>query len=295
MIRRILSNLYFLTFLNGFLLATLFYFKMEANYEQELFKAIQLNIDNKVKLTDNKDSLVVKVMHACNALLNNRAPVFEDQVLDGFKVDYLAPTSIDLMTAKGACGSYSMVLTRLFKGYNLPVRIAQMKARGIFGAHNVVEVKTNTGWAVLDPLFNVYFVKPGGAGLASFAEVKNNWDFYSHQLPANYDRRYRYEDVRYSNWTKIPFVSPTIKKILDLAIGKEKADTISLRTYFLKTYDLFFYFTLFLYLPILLYTIKRLVQTKVFPQPNIPFTFPNLVRYSKARLASKQFKSSVNA
>ena len=202
MIRRILTNLYFLTFLNGFLLATLFYFKMEANYEKELFSAIHLNIDNKVKLTVNSDSLVVKVMHACNELLNNRAPVFEDQVLDGFKVDYLHPTSIDLMTAKGACGSYSIVLARLFKDYNLPVRIAQMKAKGIYGAHNVVEVKTNNGWAVLDPLFNVYFIKPGGVGLASFSEVKNNWNFYSHQLPANYDRRYRYEDVRYSNWDK---------------------------------------------------------------------------------------------
>jgi len=295
MIRAILRNLYFLNFLNGFLLATLFYFKMEANYEQELFRAIQLNIDNKVKLADNKDSLVVKVMHACNALLNNRAPIFKGQELDGFKVDYFHPTSIDLMTAKGACGSYSIVLTRLFKDYNLPVRIAQMKARGRYGAHNVVEVKTNTGWVVLDPMYNAYFIRPGGKGLASFAEVKNNWDFYSRQLPSDYDRRYKYEDVRYSNWEKIPVISPAIKKILDLVIGKEKADTISLRTYFLKNYDLFFYITLFLYLPIFLFTIKRLVQTKVFPQSNIPFTFPNLVRYSKARLASKQFKGSMNA
>ena len=40
MIRRVFGNLYFLTFLNGFLLASLFYFKMEANYEKELFQAI---------------------------------------------------------------------------------------------------------------------------------------------------------------------------------------------------------------------------------------------------------------
>jgi hypothetical protein len=295
MIRRIFKNLYFLTFLNGFLLATLFYFKMEANYEQELFRAIQLNIDNKIKVADNKDSLVVRVMHACNALLNNRATVFEDQAIDGFKVDYLHPTSIDLMTAKGACGSYSMVLTRIFKNYNFPVRIAQMKVEGVYAAHNVVEVKSTGGWVVLDPLFNVYFVKPGGSGLASFADVKNNWGFYNRQLPAGYDRRYRYEDVRYSNWNKIPVLSQAVKKILDLAIGKENADNISLRTYFLETYDLFFYITLFLYLPIFLYTMKRLVKTKVFPQPNIPFTFPNLVRYSKARFANKQFKNSMNA
>ena len=33
---------------------------------------------------------------------------------------------------------------------------------------------------------------------------------------------YSYEDVRYSNWTKIPVVFPAIKKILDLTIGKQK-------------------------------------------------------------------------
>ena len=40
MIRRVFGNLYFLTFLNGFLLASLFYFKMEANYEKELFQGL---------------------------------------------------------------------------------------------------------------------------------------------------------------------------------------------------------------------------------------------------------------
>ena len=49
MIRRILKNLYFLTFLNGFLLATLFYFRMEANYEKELFQAIRTDINSKIQ------------------------------------------------------------------------------------------------------------------------------------------------------------------------------------------------------------------------------------------------------
>src|SRR5215467_126361 len=112
MVRRIFRNLYFLTFLNGFLLATLIYFKMEADYEQELFKAIQVNVDSKVDLNGNPDSIVVKVMHACHDLLSNRLAVFSNQNIDGFKVDFVHPTSIDLMTARGACGSYSMVLAR---------------------------------------------------------------------------------------------------------------------------------------------------------------------------------------
>jgi hypothetical protein len=87
---------------------------------------------------------------------------------------------------------------------------------------------------------------------------------------------------------------PATKKLLDLVLGKEKADTISIRTFFLRTYDLFFYLTLLIFIPIFLYTIKRLIQTKIFPQPNIPFTYSNLTRYLKERFAPKQLESSVN-
>ena len=294
MIRHLVRNLYFLTFVNGFLLASLFYFKMEANYEEELFKAIQSNIDTNINLNDDQDSIVVKVMHECHSLLQNRSLVFTNQKLDGFKVDYLQPTSIDLMTARGACGSYAMVLTRTLENYNFPVRIAQMKAKGIFAAHNVVEVKTSKGWAVLDPLFDVYFIKPG-SGLASFNDVKNNWDYYKKQLPQGYDYAYKYEGVRYSNWGKIPIFLPAIKKMLDLVLGKEKADTISIRTYFMKMYDFYFYFTLLIYIPIFLFTLRRLIKTKIFPQTNIPFTLANIIKYSRVRFSDKDLTGSVNS
>lgn len=290
--KRIFRNLYFLTFLNGFMLATLFYFKMEATYERELFAAIRSNVDSKISLKDNQDSIIVQVMHACNTLLSSRSAIFTNQNFDGFKVDLLQPTSIDLMTARGACGSYAMVLARTLENYDFPVRIAQMKANGIFAAHNIVEVETNKGWAVLDPLFNVYFVKPDHS-LASFKDVKNNWDYYKTQLPPDYDMNYRYEDVRYSNWEKIPVVLPGIKKLLDLVLGKEKADTISMRTYFLKMYDLYFYILLGLYIPVLIFTIRKLIKTKVFPQPNIPITITNIIKYTKERFSNKQVNNPI--
>ena len=92
----------------------------------------------------------------------------------GLKSDILEPTSMDLMTARGACGSFSMVLARILQGYKFPVRIAQMKSNGVFAAHNIVEVQTGHGWVVLDPLFDVYFVNPSRK-LASFEDVKKNW------------------------------------------------------------------------------------------------------------------------
>jgi hypothetical protein len=288
MIRRVLGNLYFLTFLNGFLLASLFYFKMEANFERELFQAIRSDINSKLISDESEDSVVVKVMHSCHNLLVNRGNVFGGKQFKGLESSLLEPTSMDLMTANGACGSYSMVLARILQGYKYPVRIAQMKSNGIFAAHNIVETKTHHGWVVLDPLFDVYFVNPSGR-LASFEDVRKNWDYYKDQLPSNYDMRFRFEDVRYSNWNKIPILMPAIKKMLDLTIGKKQADNISLRTYFLRKYEICFTVVLVLCLFIFSFTIVRLIKAKIFPQKNIPVTFSNVYKYLRLRLFDNSF------
>jgi hypothetical protein len=275
MIRRILSSLYFLTFLNGFLLASLVYFHMEASYEKQLFQAIRTNVNTKIPSGVSEDSQIVQAMHVCHNLLINRQPVFEGKTFSGFKSVLLDPTSIDLMTARGACASYALVLARILQGYDYPVRIAQMKANGIFADHNIVEAKTRQGWVVLDPLFDIYFVNPEHK-LASFEDVHAHWNYYTKQLPPNYDPAYRYEDVRYSNWSKIPVIMPAIKKILDKTIGKQEADLISLRTYFLRQYDICFDLALLLFLIVFSFTVFRLVRSKKFQQNNIPESFSNV-------------------
>ena len=287
MIRRVFGNLYFLTFLNGFLLASLFYFKTEASYEHELFQAIHSDISsNKLNSTDSQDSVAIKVMQACHNLMAGREPVFEGKQFQGFESSLLAPTSIDLMTARGACGSFAMVLARVLQDYKFKVRIAQMKSNGVYAAHNIVEAKTDHGWVVLDPFFNAYFEKPSHQ-LASFEDVKDNWNYYKSQLPSGYDMNYRYEDVRYSNWTKIPVLMPAVKKILDLTIGKQRADNISLRTYFLRKYDICFIFVLILFIFVFTFTLVRLIKAKIFPQKNIPVTFANVYKYSRIRFIDK--------
>ena len=157
-----------------------------------------------------------------------------------------------------------------------------------FAAHNIVEAKTGHGWVVLDPLFDVYFINPSRK-LASFEDVRANWDYYKNQLPPNYDQHYRYEDVRYSNWTKIPILLPAIKKILDLTIGKKEADGISLRTYFLRKYEICFNMVLILFLFIFSFTIVRLIKAKVFPQKNIPVTFSNVYKYLRLRIFDNSY------
>jgi hypothetical protein len=284
--RRIFGNLYFLFFINGFLLASLFYFKVESNYENNLFKVIQKSIDRKIDVNDTKDSILVKIMQTCSNMLGNRKSVFAESVgdLDGFKTDFIHPATVDLMTANGACGSYALVLARIFQNYHYPVRIAQMKAYGRYGSHNVIEANINTQWVVLDPLFDTYFVKPGGVGLASFKDVKNNWDYYSKQLPQGYDKFYHYEDARYTNWGKIPVILPAIKKILLLFIGKDRVESMSLRVHFLRMYDIYFYVTLFIYIPILILTIRKTVKKKLGSQINMRVNFGESKKYIKKNI-----------
>ncbi|MHA4808500.1 hypothetical protein ACX0G9_10340 [Flavitalea flava] len=274
-------NLYFLMFLNGFLLASIFYFKMESTYENGLFLSIKNTINRQLDANDTQDSIVIKAMKECNYLMTDRASTFQYGAAPlGPQADFFHSTAVDLMTTRGACGSYSQVLARILQTYQFPIRIAQMKADGVFAAHNIVEVKTGKDWVVLDPTFNAHFVRPDGK-LASFADVKGDWSYYSKQVPPGYDLKYRYEDVRYSNWGKLPFLSPLVKGLFKLFLGSEKIETFSLRTYFLKVYELYFYFTILIYIPVFLFTISQFVKTKLFPARDIPFTFTNLIKYLK--------------
>src|SRR5580698_7448483 len=285
-LRQAFRNLYFLMFLNGFLVASLFYFKMESYYEDGLFASIKSAIDSRLDADDNTDSVAVKAMNTCYHLLSNKGSTFSNSNL-GPEADVLHSTAFDLMTTRGACGSYSQVLCRILKTYHIPVRIAQMKAAGYFGAHNVVEAEIGSQWVLLDPTYNLCFHRPDSK-LADFNDVHGNWTYYSKQVPSDYNPIYRYEDVRYTNWSKIPIISPAAKSLLSLFIGRERASTFSMRTLFMNTYQVYLYVLIALYIPLLLVTIRGLLKTKVFPSPEIPVTIRNVVKYIKLRLQGPQ-------
>ncbi len=260
-IKRIFTNLYFLFFLNGFVVASLLFFLKEDIYEKELFSSIAQKIRNDLG-NENKDSFLLRSLHMAYELQVSRQPIFGAQPIDR-ESDFFHSATTDLMTAYGACGSYSIVLARILKANNCNVRIGQMKVNGKFGGHMVVETEINNKWIIVDPTFNVVFIKPDG-GLANYKDVHNNWAFYKKQVPANYDTTYKYDGMRYANWDKVPIVLPTFKKLLDLTIGKEKADTLSLRPYLLRAYHILFMFGTFLYIILTVSTLwlikKRIVS-----------------------------------
>jgi len=119
------------------------------------------------------------------------------------------------MDGKGACGSYAGVLTRTLQRSGVPSRLAQMKCGDQWGCHIVLEANINGEYAVLGPLYNTSFISQDGT-LASFKEVENNWNHYKSQTLEGC----QYEDVRYTNWQKIPIVMPLIKTVLNTLIGE---------------------------------------------------------------------------
>jgi hypothetical protein len=279
--KKIGKNLHFLMFVNGFILASIFYFVMQSRYENGLFAVIHSEIETHIDADDTHDSVVVKAMHACHDLLANRATTFQHASIDlGLAASLFHSTQVDLMTTKGACGSYSEVLARIIGTFHYPVRIAQMKAGNVWAAHNVVEAYTGTHWVLLDPTFDLAFVKPNHQ-LASFNDVHNDWAYYSKQVPTDYDPKYKYEDVRYTNWSKFPLVGPALKKLITAMSGEEYADGISMRVLFIDTYKAYYELFLLLESLLLIAMIRIYIRSRFFPSPNTPITVKNLTKYIK--------------
>ena len=239
MARKIIVNLYFLVFLNGFLFAGLIYLRQEDLYERDLFSAIVTKIKSDLK-TNNKDTFLLRSLAMAYELQHNRQNIFGEQNIVGTDNNSILHSATeDLMAAKGSCGSYSLVLARILKSNACEVRIGQMKVNNIYGGHIVVETKINNRWIVVDPMYNVYFKNPDGS-LASFKEVNQNWPYFSKQLPPGYPSSYKFEDIRYTNWDKIPILSTLTKKTINIVIGKEAADTFSLRPKIIRAHHFLF-------------------------------------------------------
>ncbi len=235
----------------GIMVGLLFYFKTEDTYEKNLFSALAQDVYAVVPDKTDSAGLLLESLHLVHNAVQPRQGIFSN--ISGFKASVFQPVTIDLQTGQGACGSYATVLARLMDDLGLEARMAQMKVGEEYGGHILVEAKIGSDWVVVDPLYNLFLTRPDGK-LASFNDVQQNWDFYKQQVPEEYDMSYKYEGVRYTNWDKVPVLMPAFKKLLDFFMGKEVADTISLRIIMMRKFNVFFLITLFLFVVAAVYT-----------------------------------------
>jgi hypothetical protein len=194
----------------------------------------QLMVNQVVKPEMSSEQAALALLHTTHKLLMDRK-FWADWSTLGIRHRFLRGSDIELMVP-GSCGSHSLVLVKALQMAGFKARFCQMKVGETWGGHIVVEAEVEPGrWAVLGPMWDNSFRRPDGK-LASFADVKKDWDFYSTQLPADYNRVYCYADVRYTNWNKIPVLMPVFHWVLALFVSQESLDGLCIRSYFTNIY-----------------------------------------------------------
>ena len=242
-------------FLHGALIVAMLVCVMMSRYENQLIDSIVSRTVTQ-DMSDRQKALAL--LNQTHELLKPRAALFGGSERVGIRERLFTSADVHLMDGKGACGSYAGVLTRLLQRTGIDARLAQMKCGNEWGCHINLEAKIDGEYVVLDPLYNLAFVSEEGT-LANFQEVGNNWEYYKSQVPENYYPAYQYEDVRYTNWQKIPVLMPLIKSVLDFTMGA-KANQISIRSYVLNIYQTYFWFIVFCYTFLLVLTIRFCIK-----------------------------------
>lgn len=220
-----------LGFLHGATWMIFFVFWIMSNYEDGLYDQI---VKNTIAADMNDQQKAILLLHKTHFLLKPREELFEGEENINLRDALFRSSDIQLIDAKGECGSYTHVLGRLLQRAGFEVRIAQMKCGENWGCHILLEANIDGKFVSLDPLYDIAFEKNDGT-LASFEEIGQNWDHYKLQAPENYLYRFAYEDVRYTNWDKIPVVMPIIRKILGIFM-KNEIETFSVRSMVLNVY-----------------------------------------------------------
>lgn len=238
-----------IAFFHGAMLTAMMFLWMMSSYDDGLYDQI---VGLTIQSGMDEEQKVLALMHKTNQLLKPRSELFASEGYINWRDTLFRSGDIQLMDAKGSCGSHTHVLARLLQRAGIEVRIAQMKCGSVWGAHILLEAKIDGKWATLDPFYDLSFRKEDGK-LASFQEVKGQWDYFKSQVPPNYNPLYTYEDVRYTNWTKIPLVMPAVKNLLRWFMGSE-VENLSIRSLVLNLYKAYLAISVGCYLLLVVFT-----------------------------------------
>jgi len=223
------------------------FLQLESDHESALFRNIVRTVRNQTQ--GQHDTVYLRqLMVSINTMMQDRYNIFKGSEQLSYKARFFKSVDADLMYGAGACGGFSKVLSRAIKTAGFTTRIGQMKVNGNYGGHILLEVYMPSlqKWVVMDPLYLLAFTNPQGKW-ASFNEVAANWPYYRAQISLPYNDQYRYEGIRYTNWTKLPVAGPLAYKALAFSKGEAYADQFSARPYLLDHYRLYKWILIALY------------------------------------------------
>ena len=223
-----------LAFFSGFFLSLAIFFNINSSYNNDLYSQLGQYINEESdKNGENPFEKMVRAMNVVYNLQKDNIKYIFHYTPNNFKAKYMRSSDLDLLDVSGRCGSSSYVLAETLKNMGFPIRIGQMIVDGKYGGHMLVEAWHNGRWSVLDPSYNQYFYRPDST-LASFNDVSNNFNSYKKQLKPNYEIKYAYEGVRYTNWDKFGEISQAAKYVLIAFYGKTRVERFSVRKYLIN-------------------------------------------------------------
>ena len=252
-------------FLHGVFITLILFLFIMSNYEDGLFNRLAKNSLNRLPNSINLNTKVLNLLNTTHAILRDREKLFAGKPVN-FRDSLFRSYDVDLLDVRGGCGSYSFVLAKLLISQGLNVRIGQMKCGEEWGCHIIVEVKINDKWIILDPTYNIAYRNKNNQ-MVGFKELHNNFNKFRSQTPSHYPEEFTYDDIRYTNWNKIPLLSKPIKKILTIFLKEEEINNISLRVLVLNNYKIYLTITIMSYFIFCIFTFWR-KQKNMMPELN---------------------------
>ena len=164
-------------------------------------------------LSNQEEAVALSVMNSVHHMMKNREDVVRSASL-GNPSSFFRWISEDLNDPGGQCGGYSNVLGRLLMELGYDVRKIGLEKGKVLSYHQVIEVKLNDRWVVLDPWFNLVFRKPDGS-FAGASDLSHNWKYYGQQTPDQYPPDYDYQAYHYTNWKRLGVVGKILRRIID--------------------------------------------------------------------------------
>lgn len=133
----------------------------------------------------------------------------------------------------GECGRNAKLFALLVRKTGTPARLAYLY-RDEEPIHVIAEVYYEEKWRVFDVGAGYYYLVNGNS-FATAEDLKNSPSLFESVVNKyKYNPLYTYEDVRRTNWIKVPIVLPALYRVLKKIIGN-KVDEFDLNIAFKRS------------------------------------------------------------